>query len=842
MSVLTAPPPVVTLNPKDRQKLEDVGFMTCMTLTLLGNYAQTGHFGGPLAYTPYNVAVHLAGPELGGLRHDYRRPKHPFGDKFMLAAGHCAPTCYALWMIMGEALYRKYKKTGDKKYYVAPKDGFLAVDALGFRRGAAVMKTILQDNGLADNPLFAEAKEGGRGIHALSGHIESIDQSNDVNGGPSGVGLANAAGKAAFWDMVGAPINQPKVIAFEGEFALCAGHAQEVKTQALALKVGKRLRVMFSENNAGIDDSLIGGVIDSKYTGYDFVDQWKSYGWNVMTMANGNDYEQVVNALKAMDDIDPDDRRPVIVIGKTVKGYWPTAANGKLAPGSCDQVVGYPSHPYAMKMNSEYFVALAKTFEDQYGVEFQGIRNGAVTDTKERLIQFKTNMDVAMSVLEKNGLGDWLADRIVEIGNHVKDDLKLRIDTKTDPFLDDRLKVANLPTDAQTVKVKNPLSGAEKEVKIALFKKYGEVAGARRAISEVIKWMNYVTNGRVPTIAADLSESVNLEHGSLWGHYDPEKNPAGTRLKAAIQEAGNASTAIGLVGQNASLDPEKFAGVWAWSGTYGAFTPLMYLPARVWSQQNQDSKFRTGVLHILAGHSGPETAADARTHFGIFSPQVWKLFPRGQIISLSFWDYNDVSAGYYAAAEIAAREKKVGIIAIEVARPDFPVADRTKFADTDMKAAAKGLYVIRDFAPGKPKHGYVVAQGSSATFNLVSILPKLEEAGINVKVISAISEELFDRQPESYRNAVLPPEAVYDLMFVMSGTRRMWPLANVGPLTDDYSMTSDWNNQWLTGGLEPDVIDEAHLDQKSIQDSIGRFAKDRAKRLEKTKTLLGKLE
>ena len=208
--------------------------------------------------------------------------------------------------------------------------------------------------------------------------------------------------------------------------------------------------------------------------------------------------------------------------------------------------------------------------------------------------------------------------------------------------------------------------------------------------------------------------------------------------------------------------------MWAWSGTYGAFTPLMYLPARVWSQQNQDSKFRTGVLHILAGHSGPETAADARTHFGIFSPQVWKLFPRGQIISLS----------YYAAAEIAAREKKVGIIAIEVARPDFPVADRTKFADTDMKAAAKGLYVIRDFTPGKPKHGYVVAQGSSATFNLVSILPKLEEAGINVKVISAISEELFDRQPESYRNAVLPPEAVYDLMFVMSGTRRMWPLRN----------------------------------------------------------------
>ncbi len=108
--------PAETPNPAyDQARLEDVGFMTCMTLVLLGNYAQTGHFGGPLAYTPYNVAVHLAGPELGGLRYDYRRPKHPYCDKFMLAGGHTIPTCYALWMIMGEALARRYKATGAKR-------------------------------------------------------------------------------------------------------------------------------------------------------------------------------------------------------------------------------------------------------------------------------------------------------------------------------------------------------------------------------------------------------------------------------------------------------------------------------------------------------------------------------------------------------------------------------------------------------------------------------------------------------------------------------------------------------------------------------------------------------
>src|ERR1022692_48462 len=92
---------------------DDIGYMTCMTLVLLGNYAQTGHLGGPLSYTPYKVAVHLASPEFGGLRYDYRRPKHPYADTFILVAGHGIPTCYALWMIFGQALERKYKTTGD---------------------------------------------------------------------------------------------------------------------------------------------------------------------------------------------------------------------------------------------------------------------------------------------------------------------------------------------------------------------------------------------------------------------------------------------------------------------------------------------------------------------------------------------------------------------------------------------------------------------------------------------------------------------------------------------------------------------------------------------------------
>ena len=115
------------------------------------------------------------------------------------------------------------------------------------------------------------------------------------------------------------------MIAFEGEFAMCAGHAQELKTQAMAVQAGKRLRIFFSDNNAGIDDALIGGVVPRSSDGYVLRDQWTSYGWNVFTIPNGNDYKQILDVLKTMEDWDPADRRPMIVIGKTTKGYWPAS-------------------------------------------------------------------------------------------------------------------------------------------------------------------------------------------------------------------------------------------------------------------------------------------------------------------------------------------------------------------------------------------------------------------------------------------------------------------------------------------------------------------------------------
>ena len=821
----------------NQEFMEDVGFMNAMALITLGNYAQTGHFGGPLAYTPYNVAIHLGGPQLGAMRYDIRAPKHPYADKFMLAGGHCIPTCYALWMVLYQALLNQFEATGDEKFKFDPRIAVLPIDALGFRRSAGACATLLQENGLADHPLFAQASL--RGIRALAGHAETTDATNDVNGGPSGVGVSTAAGKAMFWDAIGAD-DQLKVLAFEGEFAFTEGHAQELKTAALAQQVGKRLRVLLSMNNSGIDDLLLGGVVRDTYD-YDLPSQWSSYGWNVFTLADGNDYNQIFAALKTMEDWDGADRRPMVLIGQTLKGWWPAAQNGQI-PGFGEQIVDFASHPYGFEMNDAYFQALATTFETRYDVKFQGLGDGAPETEAERLIQFKTNLDVIMSVMEKKaGLREWIAGQLLDSAEKLDRNMALSIPTDANPFDDPRLKVENLPIDPIQASCRNHRTGEEAVREVTLFLPPGIKKGARQGLSEIGAYLNHVTGNRLYTVAADLSNSINIEKSNFWGHYDPLENPGGTRVKAGIYEAVNAATICGLAGQSASTDPDIHAGVWGWSGTYGAFTPLMYLPVRIHSQQNQDSPFELGVVTVIAGHSGPETAADARSHFGVFAPQVWTLFPKGQVCNLYFWDYNDVAAGYFAAVDAALNNKNLGVLVIHVARPDFIVADRSNWADPELKSAAKGCYLIRDWDPAKPACGTVFVQGSSASNNLVGLMDRLDADDLNVRIVAVISEDLFNLQPAAYRQAILPDAQRFDCMVVTTMTKRVMPLANLGPLTEEYTLASDHDDRWRTGGLEPDIIAEAKLDPESIYQGVKRFVDERESRLGRQREALGAL-
>ena len=61
---------------------------------------------------------------------------------------------------------------------------------------------------------------------------------------------------------------------------------------------------------------------------------------------------------------------------------------------------------------------------------------------------------------------------------------------------------------------------------------------------------------------------------------------------------------------------------------------------RLFSQLAQDCELKVGKVLWVAGHSGPETAEDSRTHFGIYEPGVTQLFPEGKVIDLHPWEFN----------------------------------------------------------------------------------------------------------------------------------------------------------------------------------------------------------
>ncbi len=253
---------------------------------------------------------------------------------------------------------------------------------------------------------------------------------------------------------------------------------------------------------------------------------------------------------------------------------------------------------------------------------------------------------------------------------------------------------------------------------------------------------------------------------------------------------------------------------------------------RLYSQLAQDSPLKVGKVIWVAGHSGPETAEDSRTHFGIFSPGVGQLFPKGQVMNLHPWERNEVPVVLGAALQY-----DVPIIVLHLTRPPIEVPDREALGMDSHFAAARGAYLIRPYKEGQKKMGTVLVEGTSSTANIVKILPELDKAGLNVKIIAAISPELFALQPQDYRDRILPESDWWDSMVVTTSALRLASDWIANRVSEEYSMSSDWDNKWRTGGSVEEVVDEARLSPEWLLKGIEKFARDREKRLGRIRQL-----
>ena len=183
-----------------------------------------------------------------------------------------------------------------------------------------------------------------------------------------------------------------------------------------------------------------------------------------------------------------------------------------------------------------------------------------------------------------------------------------------------------------------------------------------------------------------------------------------------------------------------------------------------------------------------------------------QLFPEGHVIDLHPWEYNEVPVVLGAALAQAAP-----IVALHLTRPPIELPDRAALGMPSHFEAARGAYVLRDFRPGQPAMGTVFVQGTTSTANLVKLLPELDREGLNVKVVAAISPQLFRLQPADYRARTVTPADRIDGMAITNRAARLMRDWVDGPLALEYSMGSDWDDRWRTGGSVDEVMDEAHL-------------------------------
>jgi len=106
-----------------------------------------------------------------------------------------------------------------------------------------------------------------------------------------------------------------------------------------------------------------------------------------------------------------------------------------------------------------------------------------------------------------------------------------------------------------------------------------------------------------------------------------------------------------------------------------------------------------------------------------------------------------------AVAWKIALERRDGPTALILTRQNTNVLDRAKYGAA--ANAEKGMYILSGSASEKPDV-ILIASGSEVDPALAAA-ELLQKDGLKVRVVSAPSTELFDAQPESYRNEVLPP-------------------------------------------------------------------------------------
>jgi transketolase len=261
---------------------------------------------------------------------------------------------------------------------------------------------------------------------------------------------------------------------------------------------------------------------------------------------------------------------------------------------------------------------------------------------------------------------------------------------------------------------------------IPVFKPSDGKIATRKASGKVL---NKIAR-RLPGLAggsADLAPSTDT---LLDGEADFEADSTGRNFHWGVREHGMGAILNGMAAHG---------GVRPFGATFFIFSDYMRPSVRLASLSELP------VIYVWT-HDSIGLGEDGPTHQPVEHMASLRAMPG--LVVIRPGDANETAEAWRVA--IAHQEGPVGLI---LTRQGLPVIDQAKYGAAS--GLRKGGYILSDPPRGKPRL-ILIASGSELAVALAAA-EILAKKRIPARVVSMPSTEVFDRQPRSYRDRVLPP-------------------------------------------------------------------------------------
>lgn len=223
--------------------------------------------------------------------------------------------------------------------------------------------------------------------------------------------------------------------------------------------------------------------------------------------------------------------------------------------------------------------------------------------------------------------------------------------------------------------------------------------------------------------AADLAPSTKT-YMKDEGDFSKE-NPLGKNLHFGIREL-----AMAAIGNGIALH----GGLRPFVSTFFVFSDYVKPMARL------SSLMGLPLTYVLT-HDSIGVGEDGPTHEPVEQLAMLRAMP-------NFYVFRPADATECAAAWYFALNKQDAPTALVLSRQNLPQLEKS---GTD---ALKGGYILEDSDKDTPD-AIIIATGSEVSL-AVDAKKTLMEDGIDVRVVSMPCMDLFEEQPDEYKNAVLP--------------------------------------------------------------------------------------